>query len=129
MEANFIAAFSHSVEFDTALFIAGMVVFIPASAVVAMFPFALLRREALKRYLRQRGCEPIQVRWLIWRIWCPDAVVGLMNMFTMPFRAIYADENRRIHKAYCWIGQDLYVRQPAPRKIEWVKDEIIGELH
>jgi hypothetical protein len=122
------AMFASSVEFETSLFMGAMVVIIPASVIVALFPFAMLRREALKRYLRQRNCEPIQVRWLVWRAWCPDAVVGLMNVFAMPFRVIYSDPNRCLHKAYCWIGQDLYARQPAPRKVEWIKDEIIGEL-
>jgi hypothetical protein len=122
------AAFADSVDFETSLFMGAMVVIIPASIVLAMFPFAMLRREALKRHLRQQGCGPIQVRWLIWASWCPDSVVGLMDMFAMPFRVIYSDQNRCVHKAYCWIGQDLYARQPAPRRIEWIKDEIIGKL-
>jgi hypothetical protein len=53
---------------------------------------------------------------------------SLLDWAAMPFRVIYVDPSRFIHKAYCWVGRDLYAPMFSPLRIEWVKDEVIGEL-
>jgi hypothetical protein len=124
-------AFAQTVEFETTLFLAAFALSILGAAFSGRFFLAMFRRAAIKRSLRQRGCTPIKVRWLIfaWSIPMRPSVWVLATAF----RVIYSEPNRLIHKAYCWVGYNVGVLV-APifsgfsRRIEWVKDEIMGEL-
>jgi hypothetical protein len=82
---------------------------------------AMFRRESVKRDLRERGCKPIRIWWTVidWRVRWYDSV---------PFRVIYSDPNQFVHKACCWVGHGLMASPFGPRRVVWVKDEIIGEV-
>lgn len=82
---------------------------------------AMFRRESVKRDLRERGCKPIRIWWVVYTSWAWTAD-------RMPFRVIYSDQNHFIHKAYCWVGHRLMDSPFGPRRVTWVKDEITGEL-
>lgn len=130
-------AFAYSVEFEAALFLAAFALGILGAVFSGKFLFAMIRRVAVQRDLRQRGCEPIKVRWLIlgwFSPWTRSPGRSVWELATA-FRVIYSDPNRFIHKAYCWVGYDLGLVTASlgslltyPCRIEWVKDEIIGEL-
>jgi hypothetical protein len=129
-----VAVFGDSVDFEATLLLAAFAVSILGAVFSWRFLLAMFRRTAVKRYLWQRGWEPIKVRWLIFAWWCPWIPVGpSVWVLATAFRVIYSDRNRLIHKAYCWVGYDVGV-VVAPifsgfsRRIEWVKDETIGEL-
>jgi hypothetical protein len=128
------AAFADPVALEATLFLAAFALSILGAVFLGRFLLAMFRRAAVKRYLRQRGCEPIKVRWLIFAWWCPWIPVRpSVWVLATAFRVIYSEPNRLIHKAYCWVGYDVSV-VVAPifsgfsRRIEWAKDEIIGEL-
>jgi hypothetical protein len=89
--------------------------------VLLWFLVAMFRREAVKRDLRQRGCKPIRIWWLVFAWWS-----RLVD--SVPFRVIYSDRNGFIHKAYCWVGHELFGSPFGPRRVNWVKDEVIGQL-
>jgi hypothetical protein len=129
-----VSAFVHTVEFDATLLLAAFALSIFGAVFSGRLLLAMFRRGAVKRYLRQRGCAPIKVRWLILAWGCPWIPVSpSVWVLATAFRVIYSEPNRLIHKAYCWVGYDVGV-VVAPifsgfsRRIEWVKDEIIGEL-
>jgi hypothetical protein len=128
------AAFAITVELETTLFLVAFALSILGAVFLGQFFLAMFRRAAVNRYLRQRGCEPIKVRWLILAWWCPWIPVRpSVWLLTTAFRVIYADPNRLIHQAYCWTGYDVGalvapIFSGCSRRIEWAKDEIIGEL-
>lgn len=114
---KFMAMFSISVETGVFLRIAaslGIFVFI-------LYLVAMFRRESVKSDLLQRNCKPIRIWWIGCAWWSPwfDA---------MPFRVIYSDQNCFIHKAHCWVGHRLFDSPFGPRRVVWVKDNIVGEL-
>jgi hypothetical protein len=126
------AAFADPVAFEATLFLAAFALSVLGAVFLGQFLLAMFRRAAVKRYLRQRGCQPIKVRWLIFAWWCPWIPVGpSVWALATAFRVIYSEPNRLIHKAFCWVGYDVGV-VVAPifsgfsRRIEWVKDEIIA---
>jgi hypothetical protein len=125
------ATFADKAGFEITLLMAAFTLSILSAVFLVRFFFAMLRRAVVKRYLRQRGCTPINVRWLIiaWGIRQRPSVA----VQAAAFRVIYAEANGLIHKAYCWVGYDVSVVvapifSRSPLQIEWVKDEIIGEL-
>ena len=128
------AAFADRVDFETALFLAAFALSILVAVFLGWFLLAMFRRAAVKRYLQQRGCKPIKVRWLLFAWWCPWIPLGRSAWVQATvFRVVYSEPNRLIHKAYCWVGYDVGVVVASifsgfSRRIEWVKDEIIGEL-
>ncbi len=89
--------------------------------VLLWFLGAMFRREAVKRDLHQRGCKPIRIWWLVFAWWSPW-------YDSMPFRVIYSDQNGLIHKAHCWVGHWLSDSPFGPRRVNWVKDKVIGQL-
>jgi hypothetical protein len=89
--------------------------------VLLWFLAAMFRREAVKRDLRQRGCKPIRIWWLVFAWWS-----RLVD--SVPFRVIYSDRNGFIHKAHCWVGHDLFGSPFGPRRVTWVKDKVVGQL-
>lgn len=122
------AVFRDNIDYQCLLFLVVFGLSLLCAGILALFPFAMLRRHAVKRCVSQRGCESKHVRWLVWASWCPVTPFSLLDWAAMPFRVIYVDPSRFIHKAYCWVGRDLYAPMFSPLRIEWVKDEVIGEL-
>jgi len=130
------AVFADAIDLEVTLFLAAFALSILGAVFLWWFLLAMFRRVGVKRYLRQRGCEPMKIRWLIFAWWYPWIPMG-PSVWVMgtAFQVIYSDPNRFIHKAYCWVGYDvglvfasLFSNSSFPRRIEWVKDEIIGEL-
>jgi hypothetical protein len=89
--------------------------------ILVWFLFAMFRRESVKRDLRQRGCKPIRIWWMVTAWWSP-------SLDGMPFRVTYSDSNHLIHKASCWVGHRLMDSPLGARRVIWVRDEIIGEM-
>jgi hypothetical protein len=75
----------------------------------------------VKRDLRQRGCKPIKIWWLVTAWWSPW-------LEAMPYRVIYSDSNGLIHKANCYVGHSLLAMPLDLPRVRWVKDEIIGRV-
>jgi hypothetical protein len=127
----FMAMFADAVGVETTLFLAAFAASIIGAVFLVRFFLAMFRRAAVKRYLLQRGCAPIKVLWLIiaWRV----PVKPSVWVMATAFRVIYSDPNRLVHNSYCWVGYDVGI-VVAPifsgftRHIEFVKDDIIGEL-
>lgn len=122
------ATLAHNIDWPRWLFVGGAFVVLLGVGLVALFPVAMLRREAVKRSLLERACEPLRIRWLVFAGWCPDSPLGLLPWVAMPFRVIYSDPSGLIHRAHCWVGLNVYRDSPfSPRRICWLKDEIIGQ--
>jgi len=85
-----------------------------------MFLDAMFRREAVKRELQERGCEPLHIRWRPLAYWAPHFQYHAVT----PFRVIYLDTEKRLHKAYCYVDQDLFGSPFGRRRVNWVKDEL-----
>ena len=120
-------ALTSSIDWDRWLFVAVASVLLAGTGVMALFPVAMFRREAVKRYLLERGCQPRRVRWLVFTWWCPGSPKGLLPWIAMPFRVVYSDPNGFIHRANCWVGHEVFDSLFSPRRICWVKDEVVGE--
>src|SRR5215831_9065330 len=101
------AAFAITVDLEVTLFLAAFALSILGAVFLGLFLLAMFRRAAVKRYLRKRGCEPINVRWLIfaWGPWIPQG--PSVWVMATAFRVIYSEPNRLIHKAFCWVGYDV----------------------
>jgi hypothetical protein len=114
---NFLAIFAGSIDFGIYLRIAAVL----GIFVLLWFLAAMFRRETVKRDLRQRGCKPKYIWWMVFAWWSPwyDA---------MPFRVVYIGQDGSIHKAYCWVGHWLMDSPISPRRVRWIKDEIVGEI-
>ena len=87
-------------------------------ALVALLVFlgAMLAREAVKRDLQEQGFEPLHVQWRPFAYWA--------IFWSTPFRVVYHDADRRLHKAYCCV---YYVLADSPfgaRRVRWIKDEL-----
>ena len=126
--------FADTIDFEATLFLAAFALSILGAVFLGRFLLAMFRRAAVKQYLRQRGWEPIKVRWLVFAWWCPWIPAGpSVWVLATAFRVIYSGPNRLIHQAYCWVGYDVVVLSAQifsgfSLRIDWVKDEIIGEL-
>lgn len=130
-------AFAYSVEFETTLFLAAFAFSILSAVFLVKFLFAMIRRAAVKWHLRERGCEPIKVRWLVLAWFLPGIRSPGTSVWVgaTAFRVIYSGPDRCVHRTYCWVGYDvglvvapLWSLLSYPLRIEWVKDEIIGQL-
>ena len=88
--------------------------------VLQWFLVAMFRRESVKRDLRERGCRPIRIWWRVFAWWAPNRAT--------PFRTIYSDPTGSIHKADCWVRQDLFGPAFGPRRVRWIKDEVTCEF-
>jgi hypothetical protein len=113
---NFVAIFADSIDLEIYLRMAA----VPGMVVLLWFLVVMFRREAVKRDLTQRGCKPKSIRWIVFAWWSPwyDAT---------PFRVVYIGQDGSIHKAYCRVGHWLMDSPISPRRVRWIKDEIIGE--
>lgn len=89
--------------------------------VLVWFLIAMFRREAIKRDLRQRGCKPIRIWWLMFAWWSPW-------FYAIPFRVIYSDRNCSVHKARCYVFSLLLGSRFGANRVKWFKDEIVGKL-
>jgi hypothetical protein len=89
--------------------------------VLIWFLGAMFRREVVKRDLRQRGCKPKRIWWIVFAWWSPW-------FYAMPFRVIYSDQNGYVHKARCYVFGLLAASHFSSSRVKWFKDEIIGEL-
>lgn len=78
---------------------------------------AMYRREAVKRNLRERGCQPLHIRWRPFAYWAT-------GWWRTPFRVVYHDTEGRLHKAYCCVYKDLTGSPYGPRRVEWLQDEL-----
>jgi len=116
-----------TIDWDRWLFVGVASVLFLGVGIVALFPVAMFRRNAVKRHLLQRGCEPQHIRWLVFTWWCPDSPRGLLPWIAMPFRVIYSDSNGFVHRAHCWVGHEVFDSLLSPRRVCWIKDEIVGE--
>jgi len=87
-------------------------------AALLWFLGAMWFREAVKRDLWERGCEPLHIWWIPFAYWA----TGWWN--TISFRVIYKDAQGRLHKAYCCVYQKLTGTPFGPLHVEWVKDEL-----
>jgi hypothetical protein len=89
--------------------------------VLIWFLGAMFRREVVKRDLRQRGCKPKRIWWIVFAWWSPW-------FYAMPFRVIYSDQNGHVHKARCYVFGLLATSRFGSSRVKWFKDEIIGQL-
>lgn len=99
------------------LLIGATIAFVCAFIFVLSFLGAMFQREAVKRDLCERGCQPLHIWWRPMAYWAP------MYLNT-PFRVIYRDVEGRLHKAYCRVytfGSDSPLGR---RRVEWIKDEL-----
>ena len=78
---------------------------------------AMFRREAVKRDLCERGCRPLHIRWRPWAFWAP-------LYHSTPFRVVYVDPHDRVHKACCYVDNDLGGSPLGPRRVQWIQDEL-----
>jgi hypothetical protein len=81
---------------------------------------AMFRREAVKRDLYERVCQPIHIWWTVWAWWSP-------YLDSIPFRVTYRDPFGAVHKARCYVTHRLFGPAFGPRIVRWVKDEIIRQ--
>lgn len=81
---------------------------------------AMFRREAVKRELHERDCQPLHIWWCPFAYWAPCHPYSNIT----PFRVIYRDTEEQLHKAYCYVYQDLFGSPFGPRRVEWIKDEL-----
>lgn len=77
---------------------------------------AMYRREAVKRDLQERACQPIRIWWVPFGYWA--------SYWSIPFRVIYRDVDGRIHRAYCSVHQRLTGPPFGPLQVQWAKDEL-----
>lgn len=84
---------------------------------VLWFLGAMFHREAVKRNLWERGCEPLRIWWQPFAYWAT-------GWWRTPFRVIYRDIEGRLHKAYCCVYKDLMDSPFGPRRVEWIRDEL-----
>ncbi len=84
--------------------------------------WAMFNRQAVKRGLLERGCQPIHIWWVPLAYWATALWVRWWT--AVPFRVIYKDAEGRLHKAYCCVYQELMGSPFGPRRIEWIKDEL-----
>jgi len=82
-----------------------------------LFLNAMFRREAVKRDLHERGCQPLHIWWRPLAYWAT-------GWWRTPFRVIYLDVEGRRHKAYCCVYKDLMDSPLGPRRVEWIQDEL-----
>lgn len=82
-----------------------------------LFLNAMFRREAVKRDLHERGCQPLHIWWRPLAYWA----IGYRST---PFRVIYRDADARLHKAYCCVTTRLSDSPFGSRRVEWLKDEL-----
>ena len=84
---------------------------------VLRFLYAMFAREAVKRDLRERGCEPLHVCWYPLAFWAP-------TWRSTPFRVTYNDPAGYLHRARCYVYISLMDSPFGPRRVKWVKDEL-----
>ena len=116
-----------AIDWARCLFVAAAGVLFLGVGILALFPIAMFRREAVKRSLAQQGCRPRHIRWLVFTWWCPDSPKGLLPWMAMPFGVVYADPSGFIHRAHCWVGHEAFDSLFSPRRVCWIRDEIVGE--
>jgi hypothetical protein len=96
------------------------IVLLLGGAILAMptvwFLVAMFCREAVKRDLQRRFCEPIRVSWVPWAFWA--------RYGTISFRVVYRDSDGIQHQARCFVYQDLMGSAFGPRLVKWTRDEI-----
>ena len=78
---------------------------------------AKFHREAVKRDLHERGCQPVHIWWRPLAYWAT-------GWWTTPFRVIYLDVEGRCDKAYCCVYKNLTDCPFGPRRVEWIQDEL-----
>jgi hypothetical protein len=92
----------------------------PISLIVLLsFLSAMFQREAVKRELLERGCEPLRIWWM------PFYWYGGYNRTC--FHVRYHDESGLLHQAVCSVYVSLMDTPFGPRRVRWLKDQIKGE--
>jgi len=109
--------FSHHPGFLVAL----TVVFAVSLVLSFSFLSALLQREAVKRDLLDRGCEPLRIWWM------PFSLGGTSKSKAC-FQVRYRDESGCLHQASCCVYVDL-MDNPlfGDRRVRWYEDKMKGE--
>jgi hypothetical protein len=95
---------------DTVIYL--RLLLIPAIVFVLWFLSMLLTREWVKTDLRNRGLQPLQVRWWPWTWW---SVCGPI------FRVRYVDADGFVHQALCGLAN-------WHRPIRWRDDKVIADM-
>jgi len=80
------------------------------------FLSAMFQREAVKRDLSERGCEPLRIRWT------PFSLAG--GYSRTYFHVVFRDSSGLLHKAACYVYVSLMDSPFGPRRVKWTKDEI-----
>jgi len=91
-----------------------------ALVLLLCFLAAMFQREAVKRELAERGCEPLRIWWM------PLSLYG--GYWDTCFHVRYRDESGLLHKAICCVYVAL-MDNPffGQRRVRWYKDKIKGE--
>src|SRR5262249_4247542 len=85
------------------------------------FFFAMLFRGAVKRELYENRCKPLHIWWqpfAYWSAWFSGST---------SFRVAYRDPAGFVHKAYCYVYQSLSGSPFGPRRVTWLKDEVVSK--
>lgn len=103
-----------------------MMIFGPLAVLSSLF--ALFCREQVKKQIRSNGCQPLRVWWQPAAFWLWRSAAVFYHR-PKAFRVWYADRQHFIHAAYCfvycdWLDNPLF----GPRKVRWVRDEVVGQL-
>ncbi|HXT41514.1 MAG TPA: hypothetical protein VN887_16025 [Candidatus Angelobacter sp.] len=85
-------------------------------AALLCFLVAIFQREAVKRELRENGCQSLRIWWRPLAYWAP--------CYTTPFRVVYRDASGLVHRACCCVYRSALDSPFGPRRVRWLKDEV-----